>query len=235
MSVPTDSELAGILMVAAPLERAVALEVYPPPDRVTDPVAVVVLPDTLTATDNASAEEMAFLAGETVTLGVVFWVPPPPPPQPANVKPAATITSSTLSILRLRRDPSGTNRSSSPAMAVPPAAVNQFPPRWSAAFTRLATVVETVTVPVCAVALVIATLLPVSVGALTAPAGDDVTAAVSVTVPVYPPAGVTVTVEVLALEAPAVNVTSVAERVNVLAVTLIPAVFVPGLYVVSPL
>ena len=37
VSVPTESELAGMVMVAAPLARLVALEVKPPPDKVTVP------------------------------------------------------------------------------------------------------------------------------------------------------------------------------------------------------
>src|SRR5438309_1651809 len=102
-------------MVAAPLERLVALELYPPPDRVMDPVAAVVPPDTLIATDKVSVELMAPLAGETVTLGVVFGVPPPPPPHPATVNAPAITTSSTLNNFRLRRDPRGTNRSNSAA------------------------------------------------------------------------------------------------------------------------
>ncbi len=85
-----------------------------------------------------------------------------------------------LRTLRQRREPSGTNRNSSAASAVPPAALNRakpWPPR-----TALATVVATVTVAATGLALVILTGLPltVSTGVLTAPDGEEVTAAVNV-------------------------------------------------------
>ena len=50
-----------------------------------------------------------------------------------------------------------------------------------------------------------------NVGGCTAPEGLDVTVAVSATLPVKPPAGVTETVEVLPVDAPAVSVTEVPE------------------------
>src|ERR1700752_3797733 len=104
-----------MLMVAAPLVRAVALEVYPPPDRVTEPVAGVVPPETVIATDSEALAEMVPVAGETVTLGVVFGGGLLPPPQPITVNAAAVMTSSTLRILRPRRQPSGRKKNSSAA------------------------------------------------------------------------------------------------------------------------
>src|SRR5579859_3182843 len=99
-----------MLMVAEPLLRLVAVPLNPPPDNVTVPVAVEVPPETLMATVIASAEEIALLEGETVTLGVVFWLPPPPPPpppQPATVKVAETTSSNAPSMRRPRREPMG--------------------------------------------------------------------------------------------------------------------------------
>src|SRR5438045_9672431 len=99
-----------MLMVAAPLVRLVALPLNPPADKVTVPVAVEVPPETVTANEIASAEEIVLLEGETVTLGVVFWVPPPPPPpppQPTTVKVTATTRSKALRMRRPRREPMG--------------------------------------------------------------------------------------------------------------------------------
>src|SRR6059058_2413346 len=112
-----------MLMLAAPLARLVAVEVKPPPERVTLPVAAEVPPDTVTATVIASVVLMLDLEGETVTLGVVL----PPPllvvvllPQPAAVNVAAMTTSMRLRALRLRREPSGTQKSKNAANALPP-------------------------------------------------------------------------------------------------------------------
>lgn len=76
----------------------------------------------------------------------------------------------------------------------------------------LAAVVVTVNVAVAALVpeMVTGLVLPkLNVGAFTAPVGLPVIAALSVTEPVKPPAGVTVTVDVFPVVAPAVTVTAV--------------------------
>jgi hypothetical protein len=72
-------------------------------------------------------------------------------------------------------------------------------------------VLEIVSVAVPAVALVILTGVvepKLNVGGSWAPVGLDVTAAVSATLPVNPPLGVTVMVDVLPVVAPGLNVTA---------------------------
>jgi hypothetical protein len=167
---------------------------------VTDPLGVdVPEPATLIVTATVSVSLIVALAGVTVTVGVVFVVPPPPPPllpppppHPTVKKLAARTTSIVQKMFRFRFDQPGRKKSTSDANATPPAALNQ-PVRFDASLTAPvgAAVVLTVT---CPEALVVT---PVSVtadwpavgahaGASTAPEGEDVSAHVSVTVPVYP-------------------------------------------------
>jgi hypothetical protein len=63
-----------MLIVALPLARVVATEVYPPPDSVTDPVGVglPVPPLTATVTVRDCAVVMLDAVGVTVTVGVVL-------------------------------------------------------------------------------------------------------------------------------------------------------------------
>jgi hypothetical protein len=71
MSLPVESDPAGMLIVALPLLRVVAVEVYPPPLSVTKPVGVGV-PLTATVTVNGCAVVMLDELGVTVIVGVVF-------------------------------------------------------------------------------------------------------------------------------------------------------------------
>jgi len=131
---------------------------------------------------------MDVLAGVTLTVGVAFVVLElPPPPQPTAAKLTATASNRALSICLQRRDGRGRKKNSRAAIVVPPAAVNHTERLGRLAFATEveAAVVATVTVPVAlAVPELMVTVLPVKVGVLTAPEGDEVTAAVRVTVPV---------------------------------------------------
>ena len=77
MSVPAVSELAGMLIVALPLLKVIAAEVYPPLLNVTDPVGVglPLPPFTETVTVSGCAVVMLEADGVTVTVGVdLAWV-----------------------------------------------------------------------------------------------------------------------------------------------------------------
>src|SRR4051794_15004898 len=205
-------------MVAAPLARAEAGSGKPPPDNVTLPVAVCVPPATLMATERVSPGVMLVLAGDTVTVGVVLvggggvvWLLP----QPTAVNVAAITMSMRLSILRLRRVPRGRQKSRNAAIAVPPAAWSQALPGLPVR-TAAGAVVATVTVPVLGFASVMCRVLPVKVGVPTAPAGFAVTAAVRVTIPVYPLAGGTVKGGRVAEKAPAPTITPIGVKLKVL-------------------
>ena len=104
-------------------------------------------------------------------------------------------------------------KSNRQARAAPPAAYHGVQGRLGRTKAELVgAVVEMVRVAVPAVMPVMFTV-PVepklNVGGYTAPVGLEVTAAARVTLPVKPPAGVTVTVEVFPLVAPGVTVTAV--------------------------
>jgi len=152
VSVPTESAVPGILMVAAPFARVVAVPLYPPPESVTVPVGVCVPPETLMATETAVPVVTVVGVGVTVTVGVVFWEVwgfcgvPPPPPQPTAVNVAAVRTRTRPSILRPRRKPSGAQKIRNAARAVPPAARNQAVPEVPVR-AAVAAAVPTVTVP----------------------------------------------------------------------------------------
>jgi hypothetical protein len=78
-----------------------------------------------------------------------------------------------------------------------------------------------VAVPVAAPVMLTGVVEPkLKVGGFTAPVGPEVTAAVSATLPVNPPAGVTATVEVLPVVAPAATVTAVPAIVKMGLVTV---------------
>jgi hypothetical protein len=94
----------------------------------------------------------------------------------------------------------------------------------------VAAVVETVSVAVPAVApVMLAGLLDpkLKVGGYWAPVGMEVTEAVSATLPVKPPAGVTVMVEVFPVVAPGVTVTAMPLTVKLGVGAVIVAVHVP--------
>jgi hypothetical protein len=76
-SSPIASDPAGTVMLALPLTSAVAADVYPVLESVTDPVAVGFPPPPLTATVtiNACAVVMLDAPGVTVTVGVLVAVP----------------------------------------------------------------------------------------------------------------------------------------------------------------
>jgi hypothetical protein len=93
----------------------------------------------------------------------------------------------------------------------------------------LAAVVVTVSVavPAAAPVMLIGVVEPkLKVGASTAPTGLEVTAAVSATLPVKPPAGVRVMVDAFPVTAPGVTVTAVPAAVKVGLVTVTGAEFV---------
>ena len=74
VSLPALSELAGMLMVAAPPLSVTAAEVYSPPDRVTAPVGVgLPLPSlTRTATLKVLVVNMLDEDGVAVTVGTAL-------------------------------------------------------------------------------------------------------------------------------------------------------------------
>lgn len=74
IAVPDASEPAGMLIVAAPLLRTIAEEVYAPLESFTDPVKVG-FPDpplTITATESGCAVVIEAEAGVTAIVGVIF-------------------------------------------------------------------------------------------------------------------------------------------------------------------
>lgn len=74
VAVPDASEPAGMLIVAAPLLRTIAEEVYAPLESFTDPVKVG-FPDpplTITATESDCAVVIVVELGVTATVGVIF-------------------------------------------------------------------------------------------------------------------------------------------------------------------
>jgi hypothetical protein len=75
LSVPALSELAGILIVALPLVRVVAVEVYPPPvsNTVPDGVGLPLPPFTATVTVKGRDPVMLDADGVTVTVGVILF------------------------------------------------------------------------------------------------------------------------------------------------------------------
>jgi hypothetical protein len=105
-------------------------------------------------------------------------------------------------------------RSSRQARTAPPAGSQGLGAGLASAVVVAVALVVTVRVAVPAVVPVIETGLVVPklrVGALTALAGELVIAAVRATLPVNPPLGVTVMVEVFPVVAPATTVTAVSE------------------------
>jgi hypothetical protein len=141
------------------------------------------------------------------------------------------------SIVRQLRLRAGMPKSSMHARATPPVAYQGNPMRlgYDRAAAVVAAVVEIVSVAVPALAPVMLTGVVVpklKVGGLAAPLGLEVMAGVNVTLPVNPPLGVTVMVEVSAVVAPGDRVTAVALRVKpggVADVTVTVAVPVAGL------
>ena len=116
--------------------------------------------------------------------------------------------------VRQRRRCEGLMRSSRHARTAPPAGSQGPGAGLASAVVVVVAVVATVRVAVPEAVPVIETgvVAPkLRVGALTAPAGEVVTAAVRATLPVNPPLGVTVRVEVFPVVAPAATVTAVPE------------------------
>ena len=146
-------------------------------------------------------------------------VPPPPPPVPpppphAIMPPVrATRNASIPSIVRKLRRRAGMPKSRTNARVAPPVAYQGTPgPFGYARAALLAAVVEMVRVAVFAIVSVILTGLvepKLKVGGYWAPVGLEVTVAVSATLPVKPPSGVTVMVELLPVVAPRETVTVV--------------------------
>ena len=157
---------------------------------------------------------------------------------PHAVRPPAPIRKNIgrLSIVRQLRLRRGITRTSTQARVAP---ATLYPARLGCLGTTSAldigAVVENVSVAVSAVAPVILTgvvELKLNVGGSWAPVGLDVTAAVSATLPVNPPLGVTVMVDVLPLVAPGLTVTAepvIAKLGGTAAVTITELVAVAGL------
>jgi hypothetical protein len=122
-------------------------------------------------------------------------------------------------VLQLRRR-AGIPRSRRQARVAPPV-YQEEPLRIGSLMAPLAgAVVATVSVAVPPLDTVIFTGVvepKLKLGGYWAPAGPEVTAAVSATLPAAPPLGVTVTVEVFPVVAPGVTVTAVPLRVKVAA------------------
>ena len=145
-------------------------------------------------------------------------VPPPPvlpPPPPHARTPPARATRSTTDpskVCHLRRR-AGMPKSSKQASVAPPAAYQGTPGRlgWtSAALVAAVVVMVRVAVP-AGVPVMLAGLVEPKLkeGRYWALAGLEVTEAVSATLPVKPPAGVTVMVDVFPEVAPGARVTAV--------------------------
>ena len=148
--------------------------------------------------------------------GLLVPPPPPalpPPPQASTPPVRATRSASIPSIVRQLRRHAGMPKSRMQARVAPPAAYQGTPGRLGYANAALvAAVVLMVRVAVPAVVPVMLTGLvepKLKVGRYWAPDGLEVTAAVSITLPVKPPAGVTVMVEVFPVVAPGATVTAV--------------------------
>lgn len=154
------------------------------------------------------------------------------PPQPASV-PSAAMSTKTPSIDRQLRRRAGVTRSTRNARTAPPAPAQPLPFPPALGHTSIALLAEVeltvmVAVPVVAPPLrATVELPPEQVGRFVAPEGDVVSAQASVTVPAYPVAVVTVTVEV-AGDPGATAAGVVADSVNTDAVTVTEAVPVPA-------
>lgn len=142
-------------------------------------------------------------------------LPPPPPPQAITPSASAASSNTIPSIaLHLRRF-SGAQKRSKHASTAPPGAYHgiRCGSRFDAVHVPLlADSVFTVNVAVAGLVpeMVTGLVAPkLKVGAFTEPVGLPVIAALNVTEPVKPPAGVTVTVEAFPVAAPAVTVTAV--------------------------
>lgn len=152
----------------------------------------------------------------------MLWPTPPPPllPPPHAVKlPTAANASSANPIMdNQARRRAGMPKNRMQASTVAPGASHGTPGRFGKASALVVGgVVEMVRVAVRAEEPVMLTELvepKLNVGRSDAPARLDVMAAVSVTSPVKPPAGVTVMVEVFPDFAPGVTVTAVPVTVN---------------------
>ena len=144
---------------------------------------------------------------------------PPPPPPHASTPPATVIRSISIpSIVCHLRRRAGMPKSMMKVNAVPPAAYQGTPGRfgWTKA-ALVGAVVEIVSVAVPAVVPEMRTgaVEPkLTVGGYWAPVGLEVTEAVKATVPVKPPDGVTVTVDVFDVVAPGVTLTAVPPMVK---------------------
>jgi hypothetical protein len=116
------------------------------------------------------------------------------------------------SIVRQPRRRAGMPNSSRQARVAPPVAYQGIPLSWStvAEQPEEAAVVAMVSVAVPAAPVILTGVVvpKLRVGGATAPVGLDVTAAVSATLPVNPPAGVKVIVEVFPVVAPGATVTA---------------------------
>jgi hypothetical protein len=185
-------------------------------------------PLTASATETGVLAAIELLAGDTVTVGVVFAGAPPLPlllplllcedePQPMDAKPMANTSMQAPNISRHFRLSPGTKNIKRARSTDPPAALNQFEsPSWArrtAPEVAAVVLTETVAVPVVTVELRETAEPAEHVGRLVAPAGEEVRAQVNVTAPVYPLLPFTVTVDVAGAPA-AIGAGLVADSVN---------------------
>jgi hypothetical protein len=201
-------------------------------------------PLTINAMETGVLTTIELLAGDTVTVGVVFEGRPPLPllplppllpgedddPQPIAAEPTASTSVQTDKILRHFRWSPGTKKINKARSTDPPATLNHFeslkrarrrPPEVTAVV-----LIDTVVVPVVTVELSeTAELAAEHVGRLVAPTGEEVSAQVKVTVPVYPLLPLTVTVDVAGAPA-AVAAGLVADSVKVGGTTAITTIVV---------
>jgi len=158
-------------------------------------------------------------------------LPPPPPPHASTPPERATRNTSIPSIVRQLRRRAGMPKSRIQARAAPPAAYQGTPlrlGRTKAALDAAVVVIVSVAVPAEVPVMLTGLVEPkLKVGGYWAPVGLEVTAAVSTTLPVKPPAGVTVMVEVLPVVAPGITVTAVPLTVKPGVGAVIVAVHVP--------
>ena len=157
----------------------------------------------------------AVVAGRKAVLQVLVPLPPPHAIMPV-VRAASRVN--IPSIVRHLRRRAGIPMSSMQARAAPPLAYHGTSRRVEeVAEQPRACVVEMVrmAVPAAEPEMLIGVVEPkLKVGGFTAPAGPAVTAAVSAALPVKPPAGVTVMVEVFPVVAPPATVTAVPATVK---------------------
>jgi hypothetical protein len=164
--------------------------------------AIVPEPVTVNATEAGVLSTMEVLDGDTVTVGVAFPAAPPPPPlpvlpllpdeeepQPIAANPTAATRTQAASILLHFRVYPGIKKITMARIAVPPAVLNHLDlPKgagWRPPVEGAVVLTDTLAVPVVVVEPRETEEPAVEqVGRFVAPAGEDVSVQLSVTLPV---------------------------------------------------